>query len=69
MIEGPDYDLALRLHLAADWTNDAADHDELHAAGAVLQLSWGLLAPRDREYIARWIEGLVARHELADGKQ
>jgi len=50
-------DIAARLHRAADQTNDARDHDELHAAGAVVELSRGTGC--NLEYIGRWISGLL----------
>lgn len=50
-------DIADRLHQAADRTNDARDHDELHAAGAVVELSRGTGC--NLEYIGRWIGGLL----------
>lgn len=49
-------------HEAADKTNDAQDHDELHAAGAVLAMMTGM--PYDVEYIHRWIGRLVVTHQL-----
>lgn len=49
-------------HRAADETNDAADHDELHAAGVILESDpiWALTTP----YVLRWLQGLVKRHGL-----
>jgi hypothetical protein len=44
------------LHAAADATNDAADHDELHAAAAIIEGVPGSV------YVTRWIAGLVERH-------
>lgn len=45
---------------AADETNDAADHDELHAASAVCYImAYGDYAPV--EYIDRWLLGLTKR--------
>lgn len=46
---------AERLNEAADETNDAYDHDELHAAADVVRS--GLTS----NYIDRWIEGLETR--------
>ena len=50
---------------AADATNDAADHDELHAAGTVLESDpiWAVTTP----YITRWLRGLAERHGLSRG--
>lgn len=53
--------IAEALHAAADKTNDAYDHDELHAAGAIVQLSSS--EPFNHQYIGRWIEGLLHRIE------
>lgn len=50
---------ARSLHERADRTNDAADHDEMHAAGAMVEAWLGL--PYNSEYINRWIAGVVAR--------
>lgn len=50
------------LHRAADETDDAADHDELHAAGAVAAMMQG--AEYDPEYIYRWLDGLKKLHNL-----
>jgi gluconate kinase len=50
---------AARLHAAADESNDAADHDELHAAGAVTQMLAG--EPYNPEYVQRWLAGLAER--------
>lgn len=57
-------DLAKRLHAAADETTeagtaDAQDHDELHAAGAVLEMLTG--GEPNPAYIWRWIDGLAER--------
>ena len=48
------------LHAAADATNDATDHDELHAAGVIAEggMHWG------DPYVTRWIAGLVERHQV-----
>lgn len=46
---------AERLNVAADETNDAYDHDELHAAADVVRA--GLTS----NYIDRWVEGLERR--------
>lgn len=53
---------ARALHDAADETDDSHDHDELHAAGAVLESDpiWAATTP----YIARWIAGLVELHGI-----
>jgi hypothetical protein len=59
-------DLARLLHAAADETNDAADHDELHAAAVVAGEDWQLLSPDGAHYVERWIDGVVARF-LPDG--
>ena len=56
--------LTAALHRAADETNDARDHDELHAAAMVVwfaQNDENVLADR---YIGRWIDGLRKRHNL-----
>ncbi len=48
------------LHDKADKTNDAHDHDELHAAAAVLMMMGGaFMSDKDYEYIQRWLEGLA----------
>jgi hypothetical protein len=47
-------------HWAADETNDAHDHDELHAAGAIVGSS-AYVDLFDVEYVARWLDGLWAR--------
>ncbi len=52
------------LHRAADLTDDAADHDELRAAGAAVQLNWGLLGLIDQDYLRRWVAGLGERHGI-----
>lgn len=49
-------------HEAADKTNDAQDHDELHAAGAVLAMMAGM--PYDADYIHRWIGRLIVTHQI-----
>lgn len=54
------HDRTARLHAAADEQTDAADHDELHAAGAVAQMMAG--QPHNPEYIDRWIGELVRKH-------
>ncbi len=54
--------LAAKLHEAADETDNAADHDEYHAAGAVIQLIEGESFSYD--YIARWIAELRRRAGL-----
>lgn len=51
--------LASKLQVLADETNDAADHDELHAAAEVVRLRAGL--PYDESYLNRWIQGLLQR--------
>lgn len=51
--------LADELHQAADnppGIPDAHDHDEYHAAGAILQMIAGV--PFDDQYIKRWVIGL-----------
>jgi endoglucanase Acf2 len=53
-------DLSRLLHAAADETNDAHDHDELHAAAVIVGWpddDWGA----EEQYVRRWIDGLVAR--------
>lgn len=47
-------ELGKRLHKLADEQNDARDHDELHAAGAVAHLHGR------NKYVTRWIDGLLA---------
>ncbi len=49
-------------HAAADQTDDAADHDELHAAGAVMDGDsiWAYSDP----YVRRWIDGLRTRFNI-----
>ena len=50
------------LHRVADEQNDAADHDEYHAAGAVMSLLNGaVLTEKEVDYIYRWLEGLAER--------
>lgn len=51
--------LAMWLHTQADNTNDRHDHDELHAAAAIVGLSAG--EPVNLEYVGRWITGLIAK--------
>lgn len=56
-------------HAAADQTNDANDHDELHAAGLILHLDLFLGDMEDgelldQEYIRRWIGNLQRRHNI-----
>ena len=46
-------ELGKRLHKLADEQNDARDHDELHAAGAVAHLHGR------NQYVTRWIDGLL----------
>lgn len=48
-----------KLQTLADETDDAADHDELHAAAEVLRLLTG--NPYDEDYVARWIYQLLHR--------
>ena len=56
-------------HQAADSTNDANDHDELHAAGMILHLD---LITGDLDdgallnvaYVKRWITNLRMRHGI-----
>lgn len=52
MATDPAADAAL-LHVAADETNDARDHDELHAAGAYAARRAGL--PYNADYLDRWL--------------
>jgi hypothetical protein len=49
-------------HEAADKTNDVHDHDELHAAGAVLAGD-PIWAETDR-YVKRWLDGLREMHSI-----
>lgn len=48
---------AAALHKAADETTDAADHDELHAAGAYLSMLAG--EPYNADYLRRWALALL----------
>ena len=59
-LTGSDY------HRAADETNDAAGHDERHAAAVILDSDpiWAVTTP----YIARWLRGLADRHAIAANK-
>lgn len=59
--------LAIRFHAAADLTNDPADHDELHAAGALLDLDYGRGELLLNNYVHRWIVGLMSRHGISEG--
>lgn len=50
------------MHQVADMQNDAADHDEYHAAGSVMSLLNGaVLTKQELDYILRWLEGLKDR--------
>lgn len=51
--------LSKRLHEAADNGNDALDHDELHAAAAVLEMLAG--EEYSPAYINRWVDGLASK--------
>jgi gluconate kinase len=50
------------LRVAADETNDAADHDEVHAAAEVAKLLAG--DDFDDSYIDRWLDGILERMTL-----
>jgi hypothetical protein len=50
-------EVTLDLNKIADQTNEAHDHDELHAAADVVRL--GVSSP----YIDRWIAGLIKLHD------
>ena len=49
---------AEEFHRMADETNDAMDHDELHAAGEICEIfqNVGLV---EGSYVQRWLEGLA----------
>jgi hypothetical protein len=49
----------ITLHTRADETNDIHDHDELHAAAAVLELMPENPVLAEDNYISRWIDGLL----------
>jgi hypothetical protein len=53
-------DQSVSFHRAADEANDAHDHDELHAAGAIVG-SPAYVDLYDIEYVARWLDGLWSR--------
>jgi hypothetical protein len=57
----PDLTGAL-MRRAADQTDDARDHDELHAAAEVLDGDpvWAYT----NQYVKRWIDGLVETHGI-----
>lgn len=57
--------LVIRFHAAADETDDSADHDELHAAGALLDMDFGEMLLND--YVHRWIVELMRRHNISEG--
>lgn len=50
------------LRAAADETDDAHDHDELHAAAVIMESDpiWATSEP----YVKRWLEGLVRAHKI-----
>lgn len=52
-------ELAASLRGIADHVNDAADHDELHAAGEIAAFLNG--DTHDRNYIDRWLVELEDR--------
>lgn len=50
------------MHIVADEQDDAQDHDEYHAAGAVMSLlSGAVLTEKESDYIFRWLNGLADR--------
>jgi hypothetical protein len=56
-------DIAEKMRVKADETNDRHDHDELHAASMIcVLLSRGEYLYYD--YICRWLEGLIKLHNL-----
>jgi len=62
-------DLSNAFHRKADESNDADDHDELHAAGMILHLDLitgdlGDGALMNEEYIRRWVKNLAERHNI-----
>lgn len=65
MINEKTYDpLVSAFHRAADSTDDAADHDELHAAARVIAFDYGDGRLGNDKYISRWIVGLRQRHGI-----
>lgn len=62
-----DVEMARWFSLKADETNDAADHDELHAAAEVACMMLG--APYEAKYINRWMEELYKRHKDQKGSE
>jgi hypothetical protein len=58
-----DYELRATLfHIYADQTNDAHDHDELHAAGEICEAFKHVGFSKD-SYVQRWLEGLAKEHQ------
>lgn len=55
-------ELGFMLRLAADETNDAADHDEVHAAAEIAKMLAGEMY--EDTYIERWLDGIVKRMGL-----
>lgn len=53
------FEAIITLHTRADETNDVHDHDELHAAAAVLEFGSQYPDIFLEQYIARWIDGLL----------
>jgi hypothetical protein len=53
------FEAVITLHTRADETNDIHDHDELHAAAAVLELMPENPVLAEDNYISRWIDGLL----------
>lgn len=56
--------MSTRLHEIADTMNDAADHDELHAAAALLAHD---NSARGQDYVGRWLAALISRHVYPQG--
>lgn len=59
--------LAEAFHRAADETNDAHDHDELHAAASLLERDYGVGELMLDDYVHRWIIGLMHRYGISLG--
>jgi len=49
---------------AADAANDVSDHDELHAAAAVIWFAQNDVDVLTNDYIRRWLKGLARRHDI-----
>jgi hypothetical protein len=53
--------LSKRLHQLADQADDAHDHDELHAAGSIVEM--GMYRQGMRGYVSRWVDELLKLHD------